>query len=348
MAIDQNQANDFILRFTSIFYEALPFVVLGALLAGILQEFLPQRLVTRVLPRNRFLAVALGGLLGLIFPMCECGIIPVMRRLLRKGLPLSCCLAYLLAGPIINGIVILATWTAFSGGNVTQNQADPRLAQQITGWGMVGLRVGMGYLVAIGASMIVEWQHRRHGNSLLMPIAQLDAQAEETTEGPPRSLFQRLNGISETALHDFIDIAAFLLLGALMAASVRLFVTNEDIGNWSADQPILSILIMMVFAVVITLCSEADAFVAASFITLSPAAKLAFMVLGPMLDLKLIFMYTRVFRSRLIYTIISAVVLQVFIYSLVVHYVWGYYRPAGVAPRPTAAAVSSGSKPSAR
>jgi uncharacterized membrane protein YraQ (UPF0718 family) len=330
-----DKVKDFILTFTSIFYEALPFVVLGATLGGILQEYLPQRLVTRVLPRNRVLAVALGGLLGLIFPMCECGIIPVMRRLLRKGLPLSCCLAYLLAGPIINVVVISATFVAFSGGR-PDAYADPRLAAQMNGWWMTGLRVGLGYLVAIGASLVVEWQHRRYGNSLLMPIAQQDAEVEEKEGAPSKPLFQRLGNISEIALHDFIDIAAFLLLGALMAAGVRLFVTNEQIGVWSAGRPMLSIIIMMVFAVIVTLCSEADAFVAASFTTLRPAAKLAFMVLGPMLDLKLIFMYMRVFRRRLIWTIITAVVLQVFVYSFAVHYLWENFGPAQSRPVPTA------------
>jgi uncharacterized membrane protein YraQ (UPF0718 family) len=330
-----DRVKDFILTFTSIFYEALPFVVLGATLGGVLQEFLPQRLVARVLPRNRVLAVGLGGLLGLVFPMCECGIIPVMRRLLRKGLPLSCCLAYLLAGPIINVVVISATFVAFSGGR-SDAFTDPRLADQMNGWWMTGLRMGLGYLVALGAALVVELQHRRYGNSLLMPAAQMDAEAEETAGGSRKSAFQRLSNISEIALHDFVDIAAFLLLGALMAGAVRLVVSNEDIGNWSAGRPALSIVIMMVFAVVVTLCSEADAFVAASFTTLRPAAKLAFMVLGPMLDLKLIFMYMRVFRRRLIWTIITAVVLQVFVYSFAVHYLWETYGPAPQRPVPAA------------
>ena len=104
----------FILDFTSILYEALPFIVLGALIAGILEEMLPQKLVAQILPRSRLAAILIGGVLGLIFPMCECGIVPVMRRLLRKGFPLSCCVAYLLAGPIINFVVMGSTFVAFS------------------------------------------------------------------------------------------------------------------------------------------------------------------------------------------------------------------------------------------
>src|SRR5207244_4726059 len=91
------------------------FIVLGAVLAGVLEVLVPQRVVARLIPKNRVLAIAIGGFLGLLFPMCECGIIPIMRRLLRKGLPLSCCTCYMLAGPIINVVVMISTYVAFSG-----------------------------------------------------------------------------------------------------------------------------------------------------------------------------------------------------------------------------------------
>src|SRR5919205_650602 len=92
----------------------MPFIVLGAVIAGVLEELVPQQLIARLIPKNRALAIAMSALLGLVFPMCECGIVPVMRRLLRKGLPLGCCAAYLLAGPIINAVVMASTWFAFA------------------------------------------------------------------------------------------------------------------------------------------------------------------------------------------------------------------------------------------
>src|SRR3954447_19708671 len=108
---------DLILTFTSIIYEALPFIVLGVVLAGLLEEFVPQQLIAYIVPKSPWMkvgAIAVGGLLGLIFPMCECGIIPVMRRLLRKGIPLSVCVCYMMAGPIINVVVMVCTYKAFS------------------------------------------------------------------------------------------------------------------------------------------------------------------------------------------------------------------------------------------
>src|SRR5438445_1103102 len=134
----------------------MPFIVLGAVIAGFLEEMVPQQLVAKGLgwlerrlpgPLLRVVAILLGGLLGLIFPMCECGIVPVMRRLLRKGLPLSCCVAYMLAGPIINVVVISSTLVAF--------------AKHKDGYWVVGLRVGLGYLVAVGTALIVETQYRK-------------------------------------------------------------------------------------------------------------------------------------------------------------------------------------------
>jgi uncharacterized membrane protein YraQ (UPF0718 family) len=317
------KVKDFILTFTSIFYEALPFVVLGVWIAGILQEYLPQRLVTRILPRSKFLAILIGGLLGLVFPMCECGIIPVMRRLLRKGFPLGCCLAYLLAGPIINIVVILATLVAFSGQQNLINPITHQPDHQMGGLWMAGLRVVLGYLVAVVTAVVVEWQYARFGPKLLTPLCQPGLpMAEEDEIAVSRPFFQRLARISEVALHDFVDIALFLILGGLLAASARLVLTNELIASLSHSHALLTILVMMAFAILVTLCSEADAFVAAAFTTMRPSAKLAFLVLGPMMDCKLLVMYTRIFRPRLIWTIVITVLLQVFVYSAIIHVLW--------------------------
>ena len=330
-----------ILVFMSILYEAMPFIVLGAVVAGLLEELLPQKFITRFLPRSRFLAIAIGGLLGLLFPMCECGIIPVMRRLLRKGLPLSCCTAYLLAGPIINVVVMLSTFIAFQGQEMTP--IPPNMpagtAPQMGGLWMMGLRMGLGYLVALGTSLIVEWQYRKHGNKLLTPLATpsslplLDEDAPEKK----RPVGQRIANIARTSLHDFVDIMVYLILGALIASVTRQLISQDTVAKVSHQFPGLAIILMMGLAVVLCLCSEADAFVAASFVTMRPAAKLAFLTLGPMLDFKLYFMYTRVFRPRLIWTIFLSVIVQVFVYSYAVHLIWENY---GGRLEPVAAAVS--------
>jgi uncharacterized membrane protein YraQ (UPF0718 family) len=321
---------NFIILFTSILYEALPFIVFGAIIAGIVEEMLPPQLISRLIPRNRVLAIAIGGFLGLPSPMCDCGILVIVRRLLRKGVPLSCCICYLLGGPIINVVTMLSTQVAFSGmENATD--ASGRPIHHIGGTGMMMLRVGLGYLVAFVTALVVEWQYRKHGpEKLLMPVAVpvknvVVTNTENGDEEPPRRPFrQRLNNIVETALHDFVDVAVFLILGALLAAASRYFLRQqlEDLANLN---PVFSIATMMGLAIILCICSQADAFVAASFIALRPASKLAFLVLGPMLDVKLYSMYTRVFRPKLIWTVVSCVVIQVFLYALITHVIWESY-----------------------
>jgi uncharacterized membrane protein YraQ (UPF0718 family) len=345
------QVFDFVKDFCGILWEAFPFIVLGALIAGILEEVVPQQAITRIIPKSKLGAISLGGILGLVFPMCECGIVPVMRRLLRKGLPLGTCIAYMLAGPIVNFVVILSTWTAFQGGNADKIPQLESLSRTLglepgsiqLGYFMVALRVGLGFLIAVTTGFIVDRQYQKYGNKLLTPLAMPqtsekstslnvistpDVHPAEERAGKKVPLFKRLSNISETALHDFIDIMVFLTLGAAIAAFAKTQLTNEDVSNLTNKHPILILLAMMGLAVVLCLCSEADAFVAASFKTLEPAGKIAFLVLGPMFDFKLLMMFTRVFRRRLIITIIISVFIQVLIYSYLVHLLW-----VGLTPR---------------
>ena len=273
----------------------------------------------------------MGGLLGLVFPMCECGIIPIMRRLLRKGVPLSCCTCYLLAGPIINVVVMGSTFVAFRGME-TMSAGTGSSFRQLGGTEMVVLRCTMGYIVAFFASVVVDRQFRKHGYAKLLapyaiPPANASADTDDVEGGSNDPWTARLGRICDAALHDFIDIMVFLILGAVLAAGVRQMLTHQEIEDWSVRAPGLAIIIMMFLAILICLCSEADAFIAASFVALAPSAKAAFLVLGPMLDMKLFLMYTRIFKPRLIWTIISTVFIQVFVYSMILHYVLANYGP---------------------
>jgi hypothetical protein len=338
----EEQVFYFVKMFVSIIWEAFPFVVLGAIIAGVLEEMVPQQAISKLIPKNPFLAVCIGGVLGLAFPMCECGIVPVMRRLLRKGLPLGTCVAYMLAGPIINLIVISSTAVAFGPHGI--------------GTQMVALRVGLGFVVAVVTASIIQAQYRKYGNKLLTPLAMPQAAKAETEEnnngsepihpseqraGEKRPMPQRIANISETALHDFIDIMVFLTLGACLAGIVKVWgPTPIEVQEMSVGYPGLTILGMMLMAIVMCLCSEADAFVAASFTTMHPSAKLSFLVLGPMFDLKLLMMFTRVFRKRIILTIFICVFVQVFAYTMAVHYLWPYIAPP---PEEVVVPMTSGS-----
>jgi uncharacterized membrane protein YraQ (UPF0718 family) len=326
-----NFINNFVINFTAIVWEALPFIVLGALIAGILEEILPQQAIAKILPKHFLPATIIGGLLGLVFPMCECGIVVVMRRLLRKGLPLSSCVSYMLAGPILNVIVIMSTWYAFKEFKVGENQ-------QSLGLPMVALRCGIGFLVAVTTGIVVHFVQKSTTKPLLTKLALPDAPKAKpklslnliddspSLSAKKKSLVQRLNNISSTALRDFMDITVFLIIGSALAAFVK---SDPDwirsVETISQQQPYLAIPAMMILAVALCLCSEADAFLAASFTGMSVSAKIAFLVLGPMFDLKLLLMYTQVFRVRLIVTIVACTSIQVALYSFAVHQ---FYNPS--------------------
>jgi uncharacterized membrane protein YraQ (UPF0718 family) len=263
-----------------------------------------------------------------------------MRRLVRKGIPLSVCMSYMLAGPIINVVVIGSTYIAFDPRNPDAYLFPLRDASgNVIGGGptmVVALRVGLGFIVACITSLVIDWQYRRHGNRLFTSALLMPGGASEPASNnrPRPTLWQRLGNISETALHDFVDITVFLIIGAFLAAIGRTALSGADTVSQGAlnekefdrfisGNPVIAILLGMGLAIAFCLCSEADAFVAANFpATWPPAAQIAFLVLGPMLDLKLYMMYLRIFRQRLIWTIIAAVVIQVFIFSLILHYAW--------------------------
>jgi uncharacterized membrane protein YraQ (UPF0718 family) len=364
----------FLVIFPSIVFEALPFVIIGALISGALEEFLPQQLITRILPRRRSVAIAASAMLGLVFPMCDCGVVPVMRRLLSKGLPLSCACAYMFGAPLLNPVVLIATWAAFSG--------DRSNLDGLTSFQMVVLRAALGFITAMILGLIIERQVRLHGqDALVLPLKRKGAghthehkpehahkhehehgkdghdhshcehdhdhgqcdhehdpdhdhdhdhddedepdvkQVHDLDAEPERQkkpLVQRFASISETALHDFTDISTYLIIGSGLAAMVQTFKLMDYVPLGTG--PVVEILVMMLLAVVICLCSEADAFVAANLTSIQLGGKLAFLVLSPMFDLKLYMMYTRVFKKRFIGTIVISLFVTIFCLSLLTHY----------------------------
>jgi hypothetical protein len=312
-----------ILIFSSIIWEALPFIVLGVLLAGVLEEFVPANAITKFIPRNKFLAIAMGGVLGLVFPMCDCGIIVVMRRLLRKGLPLAVCVSYMLAGPIIQVAVILSTAFAFS--------LNPLYGSALN---VVLLRCSGGYIVAVGTGLLVDAMERRYGLAgLVQPnvLRGLNSKLEVLEDnGRPITIAERVGNISATALADFMDIMPFLVMGAFLASAGRLWIQSAQLEDVIHGSPALAIVAMMALAFVFCVCSKADAFIAVNFPVYWPAAsKIGFLVFGPMLDFKLILMYTRVFRARLIWATSAAICLQTFVLAMALHYIpfWAGMNP---------------------
>lgn len=274
------------ITFVSIVLEAFPFMLLGAMTGGFIEVFISRETISRWLPEQHWWSVLIAAGLGVIFPVCECAIVPVVRRLLNKKVPLGAAVAFLLGGPIVNPLVAASTAVAY-----------------YFDWLIVVYRLVFGYLIAVSVGLCVTVFLT--DKKVLRPNAAPDDsvlyEGDFQQSGHSADLKAKLAQAAGHAAHDFLDIGRFLVIGAFVAGLTQTLVPRQAFAA-VMSVPFLSILIMMVLAIVLNLCSEADAFVAASFrFTPVPlSAQLAFMVLGPMLDIKLLIMYLTVFRKRAI------------------------------------------------
>lgn len=260
--------------------EGVPFILIGTLLSGVIDEFLPSRVMVRLLPRNAFLGICLSGAMGLVFPMCECGVVPVIRRLINKGLPVSNAVAYMLAAPIVNPIVLLSTYAAFRG----QNAVEFTL-----------LRLSIGYFVAVIVALAV---HHLPLHVILRRGVLADLSTPNSA-GPAENLLLRMGNALRVAVDDFLDVMVFFVLGVTISALFSTSVNQELIMPLALNDWIATFSLMG-FAAILSLCSTSDAFIAATLIAFPSVAKLAFLVFGPMFDLKLLFIYSAVFRKRFV------------------------------------------------
>jgi len=272
---------DFAYSFLSVVLEGVPFILAGVLLSGLIDAFLPPRVLARVLPRSPAAGILLGGALGAVLPMCECGIVVVIRRLLRKGLPLSTAISYMLAAPVVNPIVAVSTYAAFRGQG----------PQEMLLW-----RIGLSFAVATIVATMVHFLPR----VLVLKNSMLAAGGgEEGDDTASRSLKEKTAGAVRASVGDFLDVTFYFLLGAGVATLFNTSI-NQQMIEPRAGQPGVAVAGMMGLAALLSLCSTSDAFVAATFTGFPAAAKLAFLVFGPVVDLKLIFIYGLVFRRRFI------------------------------------------------
>jgi len=263
----------FLIVFGSLVVQAMPFVLLGALASAAIEVFVPVNALERVAGLPRPLQLPAAALAGVAFPICECGSVPVARRLAARGLTPSAAVTFMLAAPVLNPVVIASTFVAY--------RARSSL------WTMVIGRFALGMLVAI----VVGWVlGSRSKDEVLRPRSE-EGHAVLVEPGPPEARWRRF------FLHtgnDFLFMGRFLLVGAAAAAMVQTFLPASFVSK-VAGTPVLDIVVMMGLATVLSLCSESDAFVAASFTAFGPAPQLAFLVFGPMVDLKLISMQAGVF-----------------------------------------------------
>tara|TARA_R110000850_G_scaffold17996_29_gene54670 strand:+ start:969 stop:1937 length:969 start_codon:yes stop_codon:yes gene_type:complete len=298
---------DFCYLFLSIILEGAPFILLGTLISGFIDAYLPPGLIDRWLPKNKTLAVIFSGLLGFIFPVCECAIVPVIRRLIRKGLPVSCAITYMLSAPIINPIVVISTMKAFSS---SIGQFSLRQAETVDVYGpgfMTASRLIIAFIVTVGVGLVV--LRARPGSILKSQVVPRSSNNKagdsDHDESHPSETPDRLVLALRTTMRDFMETAMYFTLGVAITAVFKAYVSDDLVLLFNQSET-TGIGLMMVLAFVLSLCSTSDAFIAANF-PVPQSAKLAFLVFGPMMDVKLVFMYLSVFKSK--FVIILAVTL---------------------------------------
>lgn len=305
----QDELESFIHIFLSILVEALPFVLIGVFVSALIQLFVSEALVSRMLPKNWPGSLLMASFSGLIFPVCECGVIPVGRRLMRKGVPAPAGTAFMLSVPIVNPVVMMSTFYAFPDKTA-----------------FVAYRLIMGWMVAVLAGAGIRFLLR--GGRCTKEDSQLSTHAAgcPCCNGEPLGQGRARKGLQEVFRHgtcEFFDVSRYLILGALLAAAYQVFVPRQVLFYYAVN-PLAAIWTLMVFAFLLSLCSEADAFVAATLVgSFPPAAIVAFMVTGPMLDVKNTLMLIGSFKPRYVLMLTTLILVLITAASLLLHFLLG-------------------------
>ncbi len=283
--------------FLSILIEAFPFVLIGGLIAGFIQIFITEEHIQKWIPKNKFIAIIMSCVIGALFPACECGIVFIVRRLVQKGVPIYAAMGFMLTGPLINPIVTLSTYMAF--GNSFK---------------IAALRMGIGFLVALVVTLLVSWIYKEQQ---LKDSTNYSAHTSQVSREP---ISKRLWSMLIHSIDDFFDMVKFLIIGAFLAAAVQTFLPAKALLE-TGSGIISSLLIMMGLAFILSLCSEADAFIGASFSNLFPLSSiLGFLILGPMMDLKNMLMMLSVFRFKFVMGMLGLITSTVFIAILILQF----------------------------
>jgi uncharacterized membrane protein YraQ (UPF0718 family) len=286
------RAQTFSTVFVAILVQATPFLVLGVLLSAVIAVYVPASFFARVLPRRPVLAVPAASAAGVVLPGCECGSVPIASALMRRGVTPAAAVAFLLSAPAVNPVVLASTALAFPG--------EPA---------MVAARAGASLVAASAMGWL--WLRLGRPEWIRMPRR-------------PDPALGRGRAFLESCRHDIAHAGGFLVIGAAAAAAINVFVP----GTWLqsvADKEILAIIALAALAVALSICSEADAFVAASLTQFSLTSRLVFLVVGPMVDLKLFAMQTGFFGRSFSLRFAPATLLVATVAAAVIGtLVWGW------------------------
>ncbi len=297
-----NKINVFATIFLGIFVEAVPYLLLGTLASGLVEVFLDRDLMGKWISHRPIAAAVGGAFMGLVFPVCECGVVPLTRRLFKKGLPISAGISFLLAAPVLNPIVVFSTAAAF-------------------GWGpMLFWRMGISLLIAVVVGIVFSVE--QDPSNVLRPVLSADHDHDHPVEAGD-SLAHKLRQALLITADEFFEMGRYLIIGAVLAAGLQTFIPQSSLLAIGGGT-VTSVLVMLGLAILLSICSTVDAFVALGFLgTFSFGSVLSFLVFGPMVDIKSIIMYLQVFRRRSVTYIVAIP----FLMSLLARILFNYLSP---------------------
>ncbi len=334
--MNQQQLNNAFTLFLSLLVEAMPFLLLGVLFSGLLLLFVNEGQLVAKMPKNPLLGAITGSLIGFLFPVCECGNVPVARRLLLQGAPTPVAVGFLLAAPTINPIVIWATWTAF------RDQPEIVVLRVVFS---LAIAIIIGWVFSAEADLSAVLQPAladyrqtpplkaeeftspllQSGTYLLAGAEQpirMDAtvmQAQLAATSLTKPLAYKLRLLLDNTVQELRELGAVLVIGSAIAAIVQVAIPREAIlalGN----SPITSILAMMFLALVVSICSTVDSFFALSFASVfTSGSLLAFLVFGPMIDLKSLGLMLSIFKPRAVFYLFALAAQLTFFFTLLVN-----------------------------
>lgn len=335
-----NGIQGFSIIFMSIILEAMPFVMLGAFVASIIQIFVSEQTITKLIPKNKFLGLLIASLMGFVFPVCECAIVPIMRRLLKKGVPLHIGVTFMLAVPIANPVVLLSTYYAFAG---DMKMVLLRGVLGMTGAILVGYIIGQ---LQKGENPLkedvkdVEGGHdhenmtmKKEGvvdsNSFQFNVVNTHNHDHEHDEScgcghdhaydSDSSVKDKIIQVLSHTSAELYSVGRFLILGAFLSALMQTLVSRDLISS-IGQGGILSTMVMMGLAFVLSLCSEADAFIARTFLgQFTSGSIVGFMIYGPMIDIKNTMMLAGYFKSKFVIRLIAAITVVCFVLASLVN-----------------------------
>jgi len=319
--------NNFSTIFLSIILEGLPFIILGSFIASLIQVFVSEETVEKLIPKNKFLGLVVAALLGVVFPVCECAIVPITRKLVKKGMPVNMAITFMLSVPIINPIVLLSTYYAFLG---HPNMVILRAACGIIGAMIIGYLVSLLHEGQVLKESIMADEHchcHSHDHHHHEGHNERDDHAHNHNHHEHNHCHcghdhERKGIIFEVIEHtslEVYDVGKLYIIGALLSSAMQSFIPKAHIlaigkGNLS------SILVMFTMAFVLSICSETDAFIARTFVgQFTTGSILGFLILGPMIDIKNTIMLCGSFKLNFVLKLIFVIFAICFITAVLVN-----------------------------